>query len=50
MKRRLDELEALGISLDEVTGKLLKEGLDAFEKAYILLLDGIEKKGQSLAG
>jgi len=50
MKHRLGELEALGISLDEVTGRLLNEGLDAFEKAYILLLEGIEKKGQSLAG
>jgi transaldolase len=50
MKRRLDKLAALGISLDEVTDRLLEEGLDAFEKAYILLLEVIEKKGQSLAG
>ena len=50
LKHRLGELKALGISLDEVTGRLLKEGLDAFEKAYILLLEGIEKKGQSLSG
>ncbi len=44
LKHRHGELKALGISLDEVTGRLLKEGLDAFEKAYILLLKGSRKK------
>lgn len=47
---RLDELEKMGISLEKITDKLLEEGLLAFEKAYLSLLDTIEKKGRALAG
>lgn len=46
--RRLEELEGLGISLDQVTDRLLAEGLEAFEKAYGSLLKGIDEKGKSL--
>jgi transaldolase len=48
MNNRLRELGSMGISLDNVTDRLLQEGLDAFEKAYFLLLEAIEKKGQTL--
>ena len=50
MSRRLDDLRKEGISLDQVTDRLLSEGLGAFEKAYVSLLDGIEAKGKSLMG
>lgn len=50
MALRLGELDAMGISLEKVTGKLLEEGLEAFEKAYVSLLEAIERKGRALAG
>ena len=46
---RLAALEQAGISLGSVTKILLDEGLAAFEKAYIDLLDGIGRKGKELA-
>ncbi len=42
-------IEALGISLDEVTDKLLVEGLDSFQKSFDGLLAGIEKKMSRVA-
>ena len=50
MERRLAILEAVGVHLDEITARLLVEGLDAFETAYLSLLDGIGKKGRALSG
>ena len=46
---RLGLLVTLGISLDEVTDTLLKEGVAAFEKSYLSLLGSIEKKGKTLS-
>jgi transaldolase len=40
----LAKIDALGISLDSVTDKLLVEGLDSFQKSFDGLLAGIEKK------
>jgi transaldolase len=46
---RLAHLSSLGIDLGGVMDTLLKEGLEAFEKAYATLLEGIEKKGNLLS-
>jgi transaldolase len=48
--RDLAALEALGISLDEVTEKLLREGLASFQKSFDTLLAGLERKLASLRG
>jgi transaldolase len=45
----LAELEALGISLDAVTDKLLSEGLASFQKSFDTLVAGIEQKTAALA-
>ena len=42
--RAIEKIEALGISLDSVTDKLLKEGLAAFQQSFDSLLAGIEGK------
>ncbi|NLB83647.1 MAG: transaldolase [Synergistaceae bacterium] len=49
MDHRLGLLVTLGISLREVTDTLLEEGVAAFEKAYLSLLESIERKGRSLS-
>ncbi len=49
MDHRLGLLVTLGISLNEVTSGLLKEGVAAFEKSYLSLLESIEKKGRALS-
>lgn len=46
--RLLDELEALGISLDAVTDKLLADGLSSFQKSFDTLVAGIEQKTAAL--
>ncbi|MCC7196041.1 MAG: transaldolase [Gemmatimonadaceae bacterium] len=43
-RESLAAIEALGISLDAVTDKLLDEGLHAFQKSFDSLLAGIERK------
>jgi transaldolase len=43
-------LEGVGISMQEVTDKLLREGLASFQKSFDTLLGGLEKKTASLAG
>jgi transaldolase len=48
-ERVLADLQALGISMPEVTEKLLVEGLASFQKSFDGLLAGIEKKMASLA-
>jgi len=45
----LNDLAALGISLDRVTDQLLTEGLASFQKSFDTLIAGIEKKTASLA-
>ncbi|HEX2693443.1 MAG TPA: transaldolase, partial [Gemmatimonadaceae bacterium] len=45
----LKEIEAAGISIDEVTGKLLRDGIASFQKSFDELLGGIETKVGSLA-
>lgn len=43
-------LEGVGISMQEVTEKLLREGLASFSKSFDSLLAGLEKKTAALAG
>ena len=42
--RQLAALEAAGISMQEVTDKLLKEGLASFQKSFDSLIGGLERK------
>ena len=42
--RSLAQLEALGISLSDVTDQLLVEGLASFQKSFDTLLAGLERK------
>jgi transaldolase / glucose-6-phosphate isomerase len=39
----LEQLAALGISLDSVTGQLLREGVELFDAAFRRLLEAVEK-------
>lgn len=49
--RTLAQLEAVGVSLDEVTDELLTEGLASFQKSFESLLAGLEHKREAvLAG
>ncbi|MFP6639697.1 MAG: transaldolase family protein, partial [Myxococcota bacterium] len=48
-RARLDELKALGISLDEITDELLTQGCQAFCDAFDQLLDVVAKKRDKLA-
>jgi transaldolase len=43
-KRTLDQLERLGISMKDVTGKLLVDGLASFQKSFDSLIAGIARK------
>ena len=43
-RRTLAELEAAGISLTDVTAKLLTDGLASFQKSFATLLAGLQKK------
>lgn len=44
----LREIEAVGISMKEVTDKLLLDGLASFQKSFDSLISGIEKKMSQL--
>jgi len=44
----LRELEAVGISMKDVTDKLLADGLASFQKSFDTLIGGIEKKTSEL--
>jgi transaldolase len=44
----LREIEAVGISMKDVTGKLLTDGLASFQKSFDTLTTGIEQKMSSL--
>jgi transaldolase len=48
-ERALADLEALGISMREVTDKLLVEGLASFQKSFDGLLANLERKQAQLA-
>ena len=52
-RRTVQELKAIGIDLDAVTDKLLREGLASFQKSFDSLTAGLERKrsalGQELA-
>jgi transaldolase len=45
----LKEIEACGISVDEVTDKLLADGIASFQKSFDELIAGLESKAGSLA-
>ncbi|HEY4218548.1 MAG TPA: transaldolase [Gemmatimonadaceae bacterium] len=47
-QREIDALEKAGISLKEVTAKLLTEGLASFQKSFDTLLAGLEAKTKKL--
>lgn len=49
-RRMLAELTALGISLDDVTGRLLTEGLRLFAEPFAKLLSTIEARRTAAAG
>ena len=44
----LDALREAGIDLDDVTAKLLRDGIDAFMVPMAKLLDGIERKREAI--
>jgi transaldolase len=46
----LREIEAVGISVKEVTAKLLVDGIASFQKSFDELMAGLESKIGSLAG
>jgi transaldolase len=46
--RTLDELASLGIAIDDVTAKLLADGIASFAKSFDTLLAGLQSKTQSL--
>jgi len=46
----LKEVEAAGISMKEVTQKLLDDGIASFQKSFDELIEGLESKQGSLAG
>jgi transaldolase len=47
-ERVMAELERLGISMRDVTGKLLVDGLAAFQKSYDGVIAGLEAKSRTL--
>jgi transaldolase/glucose-6-phosphate isomerase len=46
----MEALEEVGISMQEVTDKLLAEGVTLFEEAFDKLLSSVEKKRETLLG
>ncbi|MCJ7664654.1 MAG: transaldolase [Desulfobacterales bacterium] len=44
----IDSLQRLTIDINEVCAQLLTEGVDAFERSFISLLDAIEKKTKGM--
>ena len=47
-RRVITQLETLGISMKDVTDKLLVEGLASFQKSFDSLIAGLEKKSKAL--
>ena len=46
--KQLADLEALGVSMRDVTDKLLVDGLASFQKSFDTLIAGLEKKTKAL--
>ncbi|MEO6443834.1 MAG: transaldolase [Gemmatimonadaceae bacterium] len=42
------DLEQAGVSMDDVTGKLLADGLASFQKSFDTLIQGLERKAKAL--
>jgi transaldolase len=47
-EHQLARLESLGISMKDVTAKLLVDGIASFQKSFDMLLAGLEKKTKAL--
>jgi len=47
-QKDLNGIEAAGVSMKEVTDKLLVDGLASFQKSFETLISGLEKKTKSL--
>jgi transaldolase len=47
-QKDLNAIEAAGVSMQEVTDKLLVDGLASFQKSFETLISGLEKKTRSL--
>jgi transaldolase len=47
-RRVIQQLEGLGITMKDVTDKLLVEGLASFQKSFDSLIAGLEKKSKAL--
>lgn len=47
-KKQLAAIEAAGVSMQEVTDKLLTDGLASFQKSFETLIAGLEKKTKAL--
>jgi transaldolase len=47
-ERVIRELGELGISIDDVTQKLLTDGLASFQKSFDTLVAGLERKTKDL--
>ena len=47
-RKVVDELDRLGISMDDVTDKLLKDGIASFQKSFDTLIGGLNQKTGSL--
>ena len=48
-QKTIDKLEAAGVSMKEVTDKLLSEGLASFQKSFDSLIAGIARKREMVA-
>jgi transaldolase / glucose-6-phosphate isomerase len=48
-RRQIERLKALGIDIDRVTGELLAEGIDKFNKPFDALLQALDRKRAALA-
>ena len=44
----IDALARFGISIDDVTAKLLADGIASFQKSYDSLIAGLETKSKAL--
>ena len=47
-RKTIDQIEAQGISMQDVTDKLLVDGLASFQKSFDTLLAGLERKTKAL--
>ena len=47
-KRVLEQLERLGISMKDVTAKLLVDGISSFQKSFDSVIAGLERKSKAL--